>query len=77
MNRFIIVEGLPYLYADGKAYKVRWNKEGFTVGSEVKLASEPDITYSELSVKAKCPNLDSIRSAAPEKAASKKTVTRK
>ena len=63
MNRFIIVDGLPFLYANGKAYKVRWNEEGFTVGAEVELASVPSVTYSELSVKAKCAILDSIQEA--------------
>lgn len=61
MNEFIIVDGLPYLYADGKAYAVRWDEAGFTVGAEVKLASAPMVTYSELSVTAKCAgHLDSI-----------------
>lgn len=54
MNRFIIVDGLPYLYADGKAYAVRWMDDVFTVGAEVELASVPAVTYSELSIKAKC-----------------------
>ncbi len=54
MNRYIIVDGLPYLYADGKAYAVRWDNKGFTVGDEVNLTSAPDVVYSELSVKAKC-----------------------
>lgn len=61
MNDFIIVEGLPYLYANGRAYSIRWDKAGFTVGAEVKLASAPTVTYSELSVTAKCAgHLDSI-----------------
>lgn len=61
MNRFIIVDGLPYLYAHEKAYAVRWDEKGFTVGAEVKMASVPAVTYSELSIKAKCAgNLDSI-----------------
>lgn len=61
-NRFIIVDGLPYLLAkDGKIYAVRWDDNGFTVGTEVNIASVPDETYSELSVKAKCAAcLDSI-----------------
>ena len=62
MNRFVIVDGLPYLYANGKTYAVRWDDAGFTVGTEVKLSvpSSP-ITYSELSVLAKCAGrLDSI-----------------
>lgn len=60
MNRFVIVDGLPYLYADGKTFTVRWDVKGFTVGAEVKLASVPAVTFCELSVKAKCKVLDSI-----------------
>ena len=61
MNKFVIVDGLPYLFANGKTFAVRWDEAGFTVGAEVELASVPDRTYSELSVKAKCANnLDSI-----------------
>lgn len=58
--RFIIIDSLPYLYANGKAYAVRWDDRGFTVGAEVELTSAPSVTYSELSIKAKCPVLDSI-----------------
>ena len=66
MNRFIIVDGLPYLYAKGKAYAVRWDSAGFTVGAEVELKSAPAKIYSELSIKAQCANhLDSI-GAEPE-----------
>lgn len=56
MNRFVIVDGLPYLFANGKTFAVRWDEKGFTVGMEVELASIPSspITYSELSIKAKC-----------------------
>ena len=76
MNRFIIVDGLPYLYADGKAYAVRWDEKGFTVGAEVKMASVPEVTYSELSIMAKCAgNLDSIK--VKEKPAAKKAATKK
>ena len=61
MNRFVIVDNLPYLFAGGKTFAVKWDDKGFTVGTEVKLASVPDITYSELSIKAQCAgNLDSI-----------------
>ena len=71
MNRFIIVDGLPYLYADGKAFAVRWDEKGFTVGAEVELASVPEVTYSELSIMGKCAgHLDSIGEP-------KKTTTRK
>ena len=69
MNRFVIVDGLPYLIHGGKTFAVRWDDKGFTVGTEVKLASVPEVTLSELSVKAKCAgNLDSIK--APNEAAS-------
>ena len=67
MNRFVIVDGLPYLYANGKTYKVRWDDAGFSVGDEVKLKlkkSQP--AYSELEIKAKCVNLDSIKEPVEE-----------
>lgn len=61
MNRFVIVDGLPYLLANGKTYSVRWDEKGFTVGAEVELVSVPARTFSELSVLAKCADhLDSI-----------------
>ena len=63
MNRFIIIDGLPYLYADKKAFAVRWNDEGFTVGEEVKLTSSPGALYSDMEIKAKCEVLDSIGAA--------------
>ena len=68
MNRFIIVDGLPYLYAEGKAYCVRWDSVGFTVGEEIELKSTPARIYNELSIKAQCASrLDSI-GADPEDA---------
>ena len=67
MNKFIIVDGLPYLLANGKVYCVRWDESGFTVGAEVEMASVPGRTYSELSIKAKCAGrLDSISVKQPE-----------
>lgn len=61
MNRFVIVDGLPFLLANGKTYAVRWDYKGFTVGAEVKLASVPNVTHSDIAVKAKCSKrLDSI-----------------
>ena len=67
MNRFVIVDGLPYLLANGKTYSVRWDASGFTVGAEVELASVPERTFSELSIKAKCAaNLDSIGKHEPD-----------
>lgn len=63
MNRFIIVDGLPYLYADGKAYSCRFDESGFTVGTEVEMASVPEATFTELSIMAQCAgHLDSIGS---------------
>lgn len=68
MNRFVIVDGLPYLYADGKTYAVRWDENGFTVGAEVHIfVPSPIFTLSELSVKAKCAGrLDSIAAVRDE-----------
>jgi len=70
MNRFIIVDGLPYLFAAGKAYAVRWNEEGFTVGAEVELTEAPAVTYSEVSIMAKCAeclnSIDSEQAEEPE-----------
>lgn len=65
MNRFIIYNDLPYLIDKGDIFAVRWDEKGFTVGKKVKLRV-PDgvMTYSELSIKAKCNNLDSIGKAA-------------
>jgi len=81
MNKFVIVNGLPYLYADGKTYAVRWDEKGFTVGAEVELTSVPSVTYSEISIKAKCAgHLDSIGEAEitpdePEGSADDESVT--
>lgn len=61
MNRFVIVDGLPYLLRNGKTFAVRWNEKGFTVGAEVELASVPTVTHSDIAIKAKCRgHLDSI-----------------
>lgn len=67
MNRFVIVDGLPYLLTGGKTYAVRWDENGFTIGTEVKCASVPDVTFSEVSILAKCTVLDSIGAAKPTK----------
>jgi len=75
MNRFVIVDGLPYLFADGKTYAVRWDEAGFTVGTEVKLASVPTRTYSDISIKAKCADrLDSIGATIKPKTRKSKTT---
>ena len=69
MQEFIIIDGLPYLYADGKAYAVRWDDEGFTLGEIFRSDISPSdfIMLSELSVKAKCQGrLDSIGKPEPE-----------
>ena len=64
MNRFIILDGLPFLYAGGKAYAVKWDAAGFTVGAKIELKSAPARTYNELSIKAKCAGrLDSMGQA--------------
>lgn len=60
MNRYIIVDGKPYLYHKGKAYAVRFDEKGLTVSKNVAFPSVPAVTYSELSVRAKCKDLDSI-----------------
>lgn len=61
MNKYVIVDGKPYLFADGRAYSVRRNEEGFTVGKAVELTEIPTRTYSELSINAKFPSgYDSI-----------------
>ena len=62
MMRYVIADGLPYLLHNDKTYAVRLEKPvGYTVGAEVKLASVPSVTYSELSIRAMLPNaLDSI-----------------
>lgn len=62
---FIIIDGLPYLYADGKAYKCRFDEAGFTPSQEeVEITEEPAAVYSELEIKAQCQCLDSIGGAA-------------
>lgn len=77
MNRFVIVNGLPYLYADGRTYAVRWDESGFTVGEEVKLKSVPAVTHSELSIKAKCAgNLDSIAAVVKPKTSGRKKAAK-
>lgn len=61
MNKYVIVDGLPYLLANGVTYPVKWDTNGFTVGAAVEMAAVPARTYSELSVRAKCAgHLDSI-----------------
>ncbi|MBR5786247.1 MAG: hypothetical protein IKY41_06110 [Clostridia bacterium] len=67
MNRFVIVDGLPYLAAGGKYCAVRWDEKGFTVGAEVELSSVPEATHSELEIFAKCAGkLDSIGGKKPK-----------
>lgn len=71
MNRFIIVDGLPYLFSNDSAFAVRWDDKGFTVGNEVKLTVIPYPLYSELEIKAKCNVLDSIGEDKPKTAGRK------
>ena len=73
MNRFVIVDGLPYLYVDGCTFAVRWDENGFTVGDEVKRTSSPFPIYSDREVKAKCATLDSIGATIKPKKPRKKT----
>lgn len=78
MNRFIIIDGLPYLYAGGKAYAVRWDSAGFTVGAEIELKSSPAVIYTELSIKAQCADrLDSIGAESTTEPKSKKKSVKK
>lgn len=60
MNRFVIIDGLPYLLSHESIFTVCLNKIGFTVGEKVKMPKIPTVTYSELSVRAKCAVLSSI-----------------
>ena len=60
MNRFVIVDGLPYLYANNSAFAVRLDEAGFTVGDAADVPVIPYPVYSEREVKAKCAVLDSI-----------------
>ena len=71
MNRFVIVDGLPYLYANGKAHAVRWNDDGFTVGDAVKKAVIPCPVYTDREIKAKCAVLDSIGETATKQKTTK------
>lgn len=68
MNRFLIIDGLPYLYAENRAFAVRLDDKGFTIGDEVKLTVIPYPLYSEVEIKAKCTVLDSIGNKEPVKA---------
>lgn len=60
MNRFVIVDGLPYLLANGKAYTVRFDAEGFTVGEAVDKTVPPYPLYTATEILAKCAVADSI-----------------
>lgn len=61
MHRFYIINGLPYLIGgNGDTFTVRLNDDGYTVGEKVTLPETPKVTFSELSVRAKCEMLDSI-----------------
>lgn len=66
MNRFIIVADLPYLYDRGKMFAVKWDENGFTVGTEVDSPTDvPAERLSETEIKAKCAGrLNSIDAAA-------------
>lgn len=65
MVRFYIIDGLPYLIGcNGDTFTVRLNDDGYTVGEKVTLPEIPTVTYSELSVRAKCEVCDSIKAPA-------------
>lgn len=64
--RFVIVDGLPYFYADNKTYSCKWDEKGLTIGAEVKLASVPDHRLTEREVFAKCRVLNSIKEEKPK-----------
>ena len=64
--RFVIVDGLPYLYVDGTTYSCRFDEKGLTIGAEVKLASVPDHRLTEREVFAKCLVLNSIKEEKPK-----------
>lgn len=60
MNRFIILDGLPYLYSEGCVFAVKWDDNGFTVGKQINKKVSPSALYGEREIKAKCVILDSI-----------------
>ena len=66
MNRFVIVDGLPYLYANGSTFAVKWDEKGFTVGDEVQVDFIPNPLFTAREVKAKCLLLDSIGASQEE-----------
>lgn len=75
MNRYVIVDGLPYLLHDGKTYAVKWDENGYTVGAAVKLPAVPDVLHTERAVLAKCAgHLNSIDKGEPKKT---KTIAKK
>lgn len=74
MNRFVIVNGLPYLYAEGCAFAVRWDDKGFTVGEKADVAFSPYPLLAEKEVMAKCTVLDSIGATIKPKSKKKATA---
>ena len=72
MNRFIIVDGLPYLLSHENVFAVRLNEIGFDVGKQVEFSEIPPVTYSELSIRAKCKVLSSIMEEQEIESAEKK-----
>lgn len=74
MNRFIIIDALPYFVAKGNAFAVKLNDDGFEIGERVEFPNMPSCTYSELEVKAKCGLASSIRHVTGTTPESKKTT---
>ena len=77
MNRYTVVDGLPFLVSGGRAYRVRFDDAGLTVGAEAKLASVPPARYSDREIKAKCVNLNSIGKPETEEQPKPKGRTKK
>lgn len=76
MNRYVIVDGFPYLFKDGKTYAVKWDDNGYTVGAAIKLPDVPNVLHTERAILAKCANhLNSIDKGEPK--AAKATTTKK
>lgn len=53
-KRFVIVNDLPYLYEDGRTFRMKIDANGFTIGEEVSFRNiDLGKSYSEIELKAK------------------------